>query len=154
MAMMLWMMPIMIVVFAFNFPAALSLYWVVGNIFMIVQTYFIKGPDLKKMQIRKKREEQKSETNNCYRTNCRRSSRISFSSIKDNKRRTDISIIDEGKKGIIWDIWFTPAIVKVISEIVDPIEEAKSFSTMLVRKWDAQVEIDVKQEMETSYFSS
>ncbi|MDF2858198.1 MAG: OxaA-like protein precursor [Neobacillus sp.] len=48
MAMMLWMMPIMIVVFAFNFPAALSLYWVVGNIFMIVQTYFIKGPDLRK----------------------------------------------------------------------------------------------------------
>lgn len=47
MAMMLWMMPIMIVIFAFNFPAALSLYWVVGNIFMIVQTYFIKGPDLK-----------------------------------------------------------------------------------------------------------
>jgi len=47
MAMMVWMMPIMIVVFAFNFPAALSLYWVVGNIFMIVQTYFIKGPDLK-----------------------------------------------------------------------------------------------------------
>jgi YidC/Oxa1 family membrane protein insertase len=50
MAMMLWMMPIMIVIFAFNFPAALSLYWVVGNLFMIVQTYFIKGPDLKKVQ--------------------------------------------------------------------------------------------------------
>jgi YidC/Oxa1 family membrane protein insertase len=48
MAMMLWMMPIMIVVFAFSFPAALSLYWVVGNIFMIIQTYFIKGPDLRK----------------------------------------------------------------------------------------------------------
>ncbi|WP_251554404.1 YidC family membrane integrase SpoIIIJ [Neobacillus muris] len=47
MAMMLWMMPIMIVIFAFNFPAALSLYWVVGNIFTIVQTYFIKGPELK-----------------------------------------------------------------------------------------------------------
>ncbi|PLR94030.1 YidC family membrane integrase SpoIIIJ [Bacillus sp. T33-2] len=47
MAMMLWLMPIMIIVFAINFPAALSLYWVVGNIFMIVQTYFIKGPDLK-----------------------------------------------------------------------------------------------------------
>jgi YidC/Oxa1 family membrane protein insertase len=51
MAMMLWMMPIMIVIFAFSFPAALSLYWVVGNIFMIVQTYFIKGPDLKKAQV-------------------------------------------------------------------------------------------------------
>ncbi|MEH7112215.1 YidC family membrane integrase SpoIIIJ [Neobacillus niacini] len=50
MAMMLWMMPIMIVIFAFNFPAALSLYWVVGNLFMIIQTYFIKGPDLRKVQ--------------------------------------------------------------------------------------------------------
>ncbi|EIJ80148.1 OxaA-like protein precursor [Bacillus methanolicus PB1] len=48
MAMMLWIMPIMIIIFAINFPAALSLYWVVGNIFMIVQTYFIKGPDLRK----------------------------------------------------------------------------------------------------------
>jgi YidC/Oxa1 family membrane protein insertase len=47
MAMMLWMMPIMIVVFAISFPAALSLYWVVGNIFMIVQTYLIKGPEMK-----------------------------------------------------------------------------------------------------------
>jgi YidC/Oxa1 family membrane protein insertase len=47
MAMMLWIMPVMIVIFAINFPAALSLYWVVGNIFMIIQTIFIKGPDLK-----------------------------------------------------------------------------------------------------------
>ncbi|MGD6834318.1 YidC family membrane integrase SpoIIIJ [Sutcliffiella halmapala] len=48
MTMMLYIMPVMIVVFAFNFPAALSLYWVVGNLFMIVQTYFIKGPELRK----------------------------------------------------------------------------------------------------------
>jgi YidC/Oxa1 family membrane protein insertase len=47
MAMMLWLMPIMIVVFAISFPAALSLYWVVGNIFMIVQTILIKGPDIR-----------------------------------------------------------------------------------------------------------
>jgi len=47
MAMMLWLMPIMIVVFAITFPAALSLYWVVGNLFMIGQTYFIKGPVIK-----------------------------------------------------------------------------------------------------------
>jgi YidC/Oxa1 family membrane protein insertase len=46
MAMMLWIMPVMIVIFAINFPAALSLYWVVGNIFMIIQTILIKGPDL------------------------------------------------------------------------------------------------------------
>lgn len=47
MTMMLYIMPIMIVVFAINFPAALSLYWVVGNIFSVVQTYVIKGPELK-----------------------------------------------------------------------------------------------------------
>lgn len=46
MALMQWMMPVMIVIFAFGFPAALSLYWVVGNLFMIVQTYYIKGPEL------------------------------------------------------------------------------------------------------------
>lgn len=51
MSMMLWMMPIMIFFFAFKYPAALSLYWVVGNIFMICQTYFIKGPDLKKASV-------------------------------------------------------------------------------------------------------
>lgn len=47
MAMMIWLMPIMILVFAINFPAALSLYWVVGNIFGIAQMYMIKGPEIK-----------------------------------------------------------------------------------------------------------
>ncbi|MGC4378766.1 YidC family membrane integrase SpoIIIJ [Fictibacillus sp. Mic-4] len=44
MKIMLYVMPVMIVVFAINFPAALSLYWVVGNIFMIAQTYFVISP--------------------------------------------------------------------------------------------------------------
>ncbi|MDA7024999.1 YidC family membrane integrase SpoIIIJ [Bacillus sp. CLL-7-23] len=47
MAIMLWLMPIMIVIFAINFPAALSLYWVVGNLFMIAQTFLIKNPEIK-----------------------------------------------------------------------------------------------------------
>lgn len=51
MKMMLWMMPIMIVIFAVTLPSALSLYWVVGNIFSIAQTYFIKGPDLRKQPV-------------------------------------------------------------------------------------------------------
>jgi YidC/Oxa1 family membrane protein insertase len=51
MKMMLWMMPIMILVFAITLPSALSLYWVVGNIFSIIQTYLIKGPDLKKQPV-------------------------------------------------------------------------------------------------------
>ena len=48
MKMLLYIMPVMIVVFAINFPAALSLYWVIGNIFMIGQTYFITTPMKKK----------------------------------------------------------------------------------------------------------
>ncbi|MFY0761185.1 YidC family membrane integrase SpoIIIJ [Metabacillus dongyingensis] len=47
MAMLLYIMPVMIVIFAVSFPAALSLYWVVGNIFMIVQTMIIYGPDIR-----------------------------------------------------------------------------------------------------------
>lgn len=45
---MLYMMPIMITVIAFFFPAALALYWVVGNLFMIAQTLLINRPMMKK----------------------------------------------------------------------------------------------------------
>lgn len=48
MKIMLYLMPIMIFAFAIFFPAALTLYWVVGNIFMIAQTYFITGPNVGK----------------------------------------------------------------------------------------------------------
>lgn len=41
---MLFMMPIMTGVFAINFPAGLSLYWVITTVFSIVQQYFISGP--------------------------------------------------------------------------------------------------------------
>lgn len=44
MMVMLYVMPIMITVFAFFFPAALALYWVIGNIFMVAQTIFIRKP--------------------------------------------------------------------------------------------------------------
>src|SRR5690625_4972966 len=44
---MLYMMPIMITVFAFFFPAALALYWVVGNVFMVAQTLMIRRPMMK-----------------------------------------------------------------------------------------------------------
>lgn len=48
MMVMLWVMPIMIGVFAFFFPAALALYWVIGNFFMIAQTLFIRKPMMAK----------------------------------------------------------------------------------------------------------
>ena len=44
MNMMLYLMPIMIGVMAFFFPAALALYWVTGNIFMVLQTLLINKP--------------------------------------------------------------------------------------------------------------
>jgi YidC/Oxa1 family membrane protein insertase len=37
------MMPIMVIVFGITLPSALALYWVVGSIFMIVQTLVING---------------------------------------------------------------------------------------------------------------
>jgi YidC/Oxa1 family membrane protein insertase len=40
---MVYMMPIMTAVISVNFPSGLALYWVVGNIFSIVQQYFISG---------------------------------------------------------------------------------------------------------------
>lgn len=46
MKVMLYVMPIMIIIFAVNFPAALSLYWVIGNLFMIVQTLIMYRTNL------------------------------------------------------------------------------------------------------------
>lgn len=48
MKMMLYVMPIMIGVMAFMFPAALALYWVTGNIFMVMQTLLINKPMMAK----------------------------------------------------------------------------------------------------------
>lgn len=36
----MYIMPVMIIVAGVTLPSALSLYWVVGNVFMIIQTYF------------------------------------------------------------------------------------------------------------------
>lgn len=47
MQMMLYIMPIMIGTFAFFFPSALALYWIVGNLVMILQTVFIRKPMMK-----------------------------------------------------------------------------------------------------------
>src|SRR5699024_5114734 len=48
MKIMLYLMLIMITVFAFFFPAALALYWVVRNGVMGIQTILIRSPMMKK----------------------------------------------------------------------------------------------------------
>jgi YidC/Oxa1 family membrane protein insertase len=40
---MVYMMPIMTTVISLNFPSGLALYWVIGNIFSIIQQYYITG---------------------------------------------------------------------------------------------------------------
>lgn len=47
MKIMMYVMPIMITIFAIMFPAALALYWVVGNVFMVIQTFLIRRPMMK-----------------------------------------------------------------------------------------------------------
>jgi len=47
MSIMLYIMPIMLTIFAYFFPSALALYWVVGNVFMVVQTVLIRNPMMK-----------------------------------------------------------------------------------------------------------
>lgn len=41
MKVLMYIMPVMIIFAGISLPSALSLYWVIGNLFMIVQTYFI-----------------------------------------------------------------------------------------------------------------
>lgn len=54
MKMMLYIMPAMILFIAITLPSALSLYWVFGNIFTIIQTFFIKGSPVASTQEVKK----------------------------------------------------------------------------------------------------
>lgn len=51
-----WMMPIMILMFGINLPGAMSLYWLIGNIIMIIQTSIYKREDIQKHRLRKKME--------------------------------------------------------------------------------------------------
>ncbi|MDR3558170.1 MAG: YidC/Oxa1 family membrane protein insertase, partial [Candidatus Pacebacteria bacterium] len=37
-----YIMPVMIFILAFRFPAAISLYWAIGNIFMLSQELFVR----------------------------------------------------------------------------------------------------------------
>ncbi len=62
-----------------------------------------------------------------------------------SKDRTDIDIIDEGKKGLFGIFGTRPAVVKV-TVIIDPIEEAKKFLTQVSEQMGAPAEIEIKRE--------
>ncbi|MCM3764225.1 MULTISPECIES: RNA-binding cell elongation regulator Jag/EloR [Bacillaceae] len=65
--------------------------------------------------------------------------------LKTTKDRTDVDIIDEGKKGIFGIFGSRPAVVKV-TVIIDPIEEAKKFLNQVSAQMGAEVEIEAKRD--------
>lgn len=65
--------------------------------------------------------------------------------LNTKKDHVEITIIDEGKKGIFGIFGSRPAVVKVEIKI-DPIEEAKSFLRNVAEKMGAPIKIEVIQE--------
>jgi len=65
--------------------------------------------------------------------------------LNTTKDRTDVAIIDEGKKGIFGIFGARPAVVKV-TVIIDPIEEAKKFLLQVSEQMGAPIDIEVKRE--------
>ncbi|RTR26053.1 protein jag [Robertmurraya yapensis] len=64
--------------------------------------------------------------------------------LETTEDRTEVSIIDEGKKGI-FGFGSRPAIVKVTVKI-DPVEEAKQFLLNVCEKMGVAAKIEVKRE--------
>jgi spoIIIJ-associated protein len=66
--------------------------------------------------------------------------------LNTTKDRTEVSIIDEGKKGFFGIFGSRPAIVKVTVKKEDPIEEAKKFLFQVSEQMGASIDIDVKKD--------
>lgn len=71
--------------------------------------------------------------------------------LNTTKDRTEVSIIDEGKKGIFGIFGSRPAVVKV-SVKIDPIEEAKKFITDVANNMGVNVEIESFQDGKHVHF--
>lgn len=71
--------------------------------------------------------------------------------LQTTKDRTDIQIIDEGKKGIFGIFGSRPAVIKATIKI-DPFEEAINYLKMVSKQLGAPVDIEVKQEGKQVYF--
>jgi spoIIIJ-associated protein len=65
--------------------------------------------------------------------------------LKTTRDRTEINVIDEGKKGILGIFGTRPAVVKVTMKI-DPFEEAVNYLKQVARQLGAPAEVEVKTE--------
>jgi spoIIIJ-associated protein len=71
--------------------------------------------------------------------------------LQTTKDRTDVDIIDEGKKGIFGIFGSRPAVVKV-TVIIDPLEEAKKFLTQVSEQMGAPAEVEIKRDGKQVHF--
>jgi spoIIIJ-associated protein len=65
--------------------------------------------------------------------------------LNTTKDRTDVTIIDQGKKGIFGIFGSRPAVVKV-SVIIDPIDEARKFLLQVSEQMGAPIDIEIKRD--------
>jgi spoIIIJ-associated protein len=65
--------------------------------------------------------------------------------LNTTKDRTDVAIIDQGKKGIFGIFGSRPAVVKV-TVIIDPIEEAKKFLLQVSEQMGAPIDIETRRD--------
>ncbi|WP_045519328.1 RNA-binding cell elongation regulator Jag/EloR [Neobacillus niacini] len=71
--------------------------------------------------------------------------------LNTTKDRTDVAIIDQGKKGIFGIFGSRPAVVKV-TVIIDPIDEAKKFLLQVSEQMGAPVSIEIKRDGKQVHF--
>ncbi|NRD77418.1 protein jag [Bacillus sp. BRMEA1] len=71
--------------------------------------------------------------------------------LQTTKDRTNVDIIDEGKKGFFGIFGSRPAVVKVTVNI-DPIEEAKQFLKNVSEQMGAPIEIEVNRDGKQIHF--
>lgn len=72
--------------------------------------------------------------------------------LKAKRDQVEISIVDEGKRGILGIFGARPAIVKVTLKI-DPIEEAKNFIINVCKEMEIDVEIETSIEGKQVYMN-
>lgn len=65
--------------------------------------------------------------------------------LQTSQDRTEVQILDEGKKGLFGIFGSRPAIVKVTIK-VDPLEEAINYLKMISKEMGAPAEVEIKQE--------
>jgi spoIIIJ-associated protein len=77
--------------------------------------------------------------------------KTALAQLKTTKERTDVSIIDGGKKGFFGIFGSRPAVVKV-TVIMDPLEEAKKFLSQVSEQMGAPAEINIHRDGKQVHF--